>query len=253
MNLTAILIDDERNSREALRKKIINYCPGVSIVAECSDGEEGLAAINTHSADVVFLDIEMPRMNGLVMLQKLQAKPFEVIFTTAYNQYAIDAIKASALDYLVKPVDVQELVQAIEKVNKRRQQMHNKQLEVLESWLLGAQNKIEKIAVSTSAGFEIIPLEQIVFLEAVSNYTHIHLVHKRILVASKTLKEFEDILPVENFCRIHNASLVNVTSIVKYIKGDGGQVVLSDGSLLDVARRRKDELLQKIRTVVFRI
>lgn len=253
MGLTAILIDDERNSREALRKKLISNCPGVSIVAECSDGEEGLAAINAYSADIVFLDIEMPRMNGLVMLQKLQTRPFEVIFTTAYNQYAIDAIKASAIDYLVKPVDVRELVQAVEKVNKHRQQLHNKQLEVLESWLSGTQNKIEKIAVSTSAGFEIIPLEQIVFLEAISNYTHIHLVHKRVLVASKTLKEFEDILPVESFCRIHNASLVNVTSIVKYIKGDGGQVILSDGAILDVARRRKDELLQKIRMGVFKI
>ncbi len=242
--IKAILIDDEKNSRESLRKKLQSHCPEVQVVAECANGEEGLAAIEQHQPDVVFLDIEMPHMNGFTMLQQLPQKNFALIFTTAYNQYAINAIRHSAIDYLVKPVEVTELVAAVARVTlQKKEHLQKGQLEILDQ-LLSRQQAPAKIAVATSAGLEIIEIEKILYLEATNNYTFIHTAGEKPLLASKTLKEFEDILPPELFFRIHNASLVNLAAIKKYNKGEGGQVTLVNGTLLDVARRRKEELLQ---------
>ncbi len=248
--IKAILIDDEKNSRESLRKKLQVHCPLVVIAAECANGLEGLAAIELHQPDLVFLDIEMPHMNGFTMLEQLPRQNFGLIFTTAYNQYAINAIRHSALDYLVKPVEVTELTQAVARLANQRPQAGAlpAQLEILQQ-LMARQQQPRRIAVATSTGLEIILIDQIIYLEATGNYTYIHFAAEKPLLASKTLKEFEDMLPPELFFRIHNASLVNVTAIKKYNKGDGGQVTLVNGTLLDVARRRKDELLQLLLTV----
>jgi two-component system, LytTR family, response regulator len=242
--IKAVLIDDEKNSRESLRKKLQTHCPEVQVLAECANGQEGLVAIEQHKPDMVFLDIEMPHMNGFTMLQQLPQKNFALIFTTAYNQYAINAIRHSAIDYLVKPVEVTELVNAVARATmQQKAQVQQGQLEILDQ-LLTRQKASAKIAVATSAGLEIIEIEKILYLEAANNYTFIHTAGEKPLLASKTLKEFEDILPPEFFFRIHNASLVNLAAIKKYNKGEGGQVTLVNGTLLDVARRRKDELLQ---------
>lgn len=241
--IKAILIDDEKNSRESLRKKLQSHCPQVQVVAECANGMEGIAAIELHGPDLVFLDIEMPHMNGFTMLQQLPQKNFALIFTTAYNQYAINAIRHSALDYLVKPVEVTELVQAVARVGQQQQAVQTSQLSILEQ-LMAKEQAPARIAVATQAGLEIIHIANIVYLEATGNYTHIYLSGEKPLLASKTLKEFEDILPTHQFFRIHNASLVNLAAIKKYNKGEGGQVVLTNGTLLDVARRRKEELVQ---------
>jgi two-component system, LytTR family, response regulator len=252
--LKAILIDDEKNSRESLRKKIATHCPDISVLAECANGQEGLSAIQQYKPDIIFLDIEMPHMNGFTMLQQLSERNFEIIFTTAFNQYAINAIRYSALDYLVKPVEVTELVQA---VDRARQQQHrndtSQQLEILAGYLSQQQKGPEKIAVSVSTGLEIIKVPDIIYLEATGNYTHIHMRDEKPLLASRTLKDFEDILPPSHFCRIHNAILVNVSYVKKYNRGDNGQVILSNGVLLDVARRRKDELLQLIQRLAIKI
>jgi len=242
--IKAILIDDEKNSRESLRKKLQVHCPNVQVIAECANGLEGIAAIEAHQPDVVFLDIEMPHMNGFTMLQQLPQKNFALIFTTAYNQYAINAIRHSALDYLVKPVEVTELVNAVAKVTEQqRQPIQSAQLSILEQ-LIAKETAPARIAVATQSGLEIIYISNIIYLEATGNYTYIYLSDEKPLLASKTLKEFEDILPTDQFFRIHNASLVNVSAIKKYNKGEGGQVVLTNGTLLDVARRRKEELMQ---------
>lgn len=247
--ITAILIDDEKNSRESLRKKIETHCAGVQVVAECASGAEGLAAIQQYHPALVFLDIEMPQMNGFTMLQQLPEKNFSLIFTTAYNQYAINAIRHSAIDYLVKPVEVTELTAAVARAAAAHQgRVQQSQFDLLDQ-LLYRQQAPAKIAVATSSGLEIIAISQIIHLEATGNYTNIHLAEGKPLLASKTLKEFEDILPPEQFFRIHNASLVNLSAIKKYNKGEGGQVVLSNGIALDVARRRKDELLQLLLTL----
>lgn len=252
--MTAILIDDEKNSRESLRKKIETHCPQINVVAECSNGKEGLSAINKHDPAIVFLDIEMPQMNGFTMLQQLSERDFDLIFTTAYNQYAINAIRYSALDYLVKPVDVGELKNAVEKVRqKTNPSVNNQQLAILANYLSKQKQIPEKIAVAISSGLEIIDISDIIYLEATGNYTNIYMTEGKHLLSSKTLKEFEDILPPSLFFRIHNGSLVNASFIKKYNRGDGGQVLLSNGVILDVARRRKDELLQLLQKLATKI
>ena len=252
--LTALLIDDEKNSRESLRKKLESHCPQVRILDECSNGQEGLLALAQYQPDMVFLDIEMPHINGFTMLQKLPKIEFELIFTTAYNHYAIQAIRFSALDYLVKPIDIQELTSAIKRVEeKKNRQPNTNQLDLLMNYLQLQKTVPSKMAVSTASGLEIVDIETVVCFEAVGNYTNIHFTTGSPLLSSKTLKEFEDLLPTETFFRIHNASLVNLSFIKKYDKSEGSQVILSNGMVLDVARRRKDELLQLIGKRMFKI
>lgn len=244
-HLTAIVIDDEKNSREAFIKKLQVHCPDVQLLTECSNGTEGIEAINSLKPQVVFLDIEMPQMNGFTMLQQLAVKDFHLVFTTAYNQYAIEAIRFSAFDYLVKPVDINELTNTINRIKEKVATDHTgEKLEVLIDHLINEKNKPSKIAIATMEGIDFVLMEDIIYLEAVGNYTTVHLINAKPILASKTLKDFEDILPANRFCRVHNGSIVNVAFIQKFIKGDGGQVVLSNGLLLDVARRRKDELLK---------
>ena len=252
--LKAILVDDEKNSRESLRKKIVAHCPQLTIIAECSNGQEGLEAIQQYHPEIVFLDIEMPHMNGFTMLQQLPERNFELVFTTAFNQYAINAIRYSALDYLVKPVDVAELINAVQRITeKKKPAIDEKQLEILTSYLSQQKQAPDKIAVSVLTGLEIIHIADILYLEATGNYTHIYLSGSKPLLSSKTLKEFEDILPPAIFCRIHNGSLVNISYVKKYNRGEGGQVVLTSGAVLDVARRRKDDLLQLLQKLATKI
>lgn len=243
--ITAIVIDDEKNSREALIKKLQMNCPDVQLLSECCNGQEGIDAINTLKPQVVFLDIEMPQMNGFAMLQRLNKKDFHLVFTTAYNQYAIDAIRFSAFDYLVKPVDVNELINTINRIKEKAAAEHTgEKLDLLITHLVHEKKQPSKIAIATMEGIDFVPMEDIVYLEAVGNYTTVHIKSGKPILASKTLKEFEDILPGSRFCRVHNGSIVNIAFIQKFIKGDGGQVMLSNGLLLDVARRRKEELLK---------
>jgi two-component system, LytTR family, response regulator len=243
--LTAILIDDETNSRAALRKKIASSCLNVQIVQECSNGLEGIAAIQQYKPHIVFLDIEMPHMNGFSMIEQIKEKIFDLVFTTAYNQYAINAIRMGAFDYLVKPVDVSELVAVVARITQKKQTQHNdERLQILLHEIKdnnGAAPK--KIAVATQEGLEILSIDTVVYMEAIGNYTQIYFTVGKPLLASKTLKDFEDLLQGAGFFRIHNASLVNMLFVKKYIKGDGGQVQLTNEIILDVARRRKDELI----------
>jgi two-component system LytT family response regulator len=243
--LTAIIIDDERRSRNTLRQKLAQHCPAVQVVAECENGEEGIKRIEEKDPAIVFLDVEMPRMNGFTMLQQLHKRNFELIFITAYDHYAIQAIKFSALDYLVKPIEIKELVQAIGRVEeKQRNSLPNQRLELLLQNL--EQNKEERlcIALPTNNGLEFIRMEYIVHLEAHDNYTHIFLNDNRKYVVSRTLKEFEELLPAKTFFRIHNSHIINKNFADRYIRGEGGQVVLSNGAVLDIAKRKKAEFLK---------
>ena len=245
--LTAIIIDDESNSRNALRQKLSNYCPDVMIIAECENGEEGIKNIDEKKPDIVFLDVEMPRMNGFTMLQQLQNKNFEVIFITAYDHYAIKAIKFSALDYLLKPVEVEDLKTAVEKVTqKRKQPAANNQVELLLQNLLDEKKEHQRIAISSMEGLLFVPTEDIIYLEANSNYTSFFLTGNRKIIATKTLKDFEELLPASIFIRIHHSYLINKNGVEKYIRGDGGQVLMKNGVMLDVARRKKDEFMKAV-------
>ena len=250
--LKAIIIDDERNSRNALRQKLMNHCPQVNIIAECENGEEGIIAISEIKPDIIFLDVEMPRMNGFTMLQQLQlqnpaAMGFEIIFITAYDHYAIKAIKFSALDYLVKPVEITDLKTAVEKAGeKRKKPAANLALETLLYNLMNKEKEQHRIAIPSMEGLQFVNTGDIIYLEAVSNYTNFHLASNKKIIVSKTLKDFEDLLPASIFIRIHHSYIININCIEKYLKGEGGQVVMKNGVALDVARRKKEEVLKMI-------
>lgn len=245
--LSAIIIDDEASSRNSLRQKINLYCPEVEIMAECESGEQGIKTIEEKFPDIVFLDVEMPRMNGFTMLQQLTNRSFELIFTTAYDHYAIRAIRFSALDYLVKPVAVEELKTAIEMVKQKREQhIPNERLEALLHNLVDEKNLNNRLAVPSMESLVFIELSDIIYLEAESNYTIIHIESASKLTVSKTLKDFEELLPHTVFLRIHHSYIINKNRIKKYLKGEGGQVIMSNGQTLDVARRKKDEFMKAI-------
>lgn len=245
--LQAILIDDESSSRNSLRQKVLAYCPDIAIVAECESGEEGLKAIEEKKPDIVFLDVEMPRMNGFTMLQQLKNRSFELIFTTAYDHYAIKAIRYSALDYLVKPVEVEELKESVKKAREKREQnTPNARVETLLHNLLDEKSLHSRIAIPSMEGLQFIETGAIIYLEAKSNYTEIFVKDLPKITVAKTLKEFDDLLPSSAFVRIHHSYLINKNHVLKYIKGEGGQVVMRNGSILDVARRKKEEFMKAI-------
>lgn len=245
--LTAIIIDDESSSRNTLRQKLANYCPEVTILGECEDGQEGIKNIEEKRPDIIFLDVEMPRMNGFTMLQQLHNRNFELIFITAYDYYAIKAIKFSALDYLVKPVEVEDLKLAVAKAaQKKTPSSGNERLELLLQNLMNEKKEQQRIAIPSMDGLQFVSMNDIVYLEAQSNYTIIYLRDTYKLTVSKTLKDFEELLPATVFIRIHHSHIINKNAVEKYIKGEGGQVVMKNGTTLDVARRKKEEFIKAI-------
>ena len=241
--LTAIIIDDELKGRIALKQKIHDYCTDILLEGEAENGMEGIKLIEAIHPDIVFLDIEMPRMDGFEMLHRLPGKNFHLIFTTAYDQYAIKAIKYAAFDYLLKPIDIEELKLAVSKIHSNQQIYTGKKLELLDQNIHG-KNAFNKIAVSTLDGLLFFDIKDIVHLEANSNYTTIYFNNRPKLIASKTLKDFEELLPADIFFRTHHSHLINLNFIKRYIKGDGGQIELLNGNYADVSRRKKDEFLK---------
>lgn len=245
--IRAIIIDDESSSRNALRQKLMNHCAEVNIIAECENGEQGIKSIEENKPDIIFLDVEMPRMNGFTMLQQLNEHDFEIIFITAYDHYAIKAIRFSALDYLVKPVEVSDLRIAVAKAAaKRKKRSGNQSLETLLHNLTKNKKEQHRIAIPSMEGLQFVEITDIVYLEAQSNYTIFWLTENKKITVSKTLKDFEELLPQNIFFRIHHSYIININHIDRYIKGDGGQVLMKNGVLLDVARRKKEEFMKAI-------
>ena len=188
----------------------------------------------------------MPRMNGFEMLNELKEKNFHVIFTTAYDQYAIKAIKYAAFDYLLKPVDIEELKSAVAKIDTTEIGQTKKQADLLQQNLQHPKKLLHKLAIPTLEGLFFYNINDIIRLEANSNYTYIWFSNNTKILASKTLKEFEELLPEDIFFRTHHSHLINLNFIKRYIKGDGGQIELQNGSFVDVSRRKKDEFLKAI-------
>jgi two-component system LytT family response regulator len=245
--LKAIIIDDETRSRDVLRQKLATYCADITIIAECENGEEGIKNIEEKNPDLVFLDVEMPRMNGFTMLHQLHNRNFELIFITAYDHYAITAIKYSALDYLVKPIEIDDLKAAVEKaVQRRKQFISNERLELLLQNLMNREKGQQRIAIPSINGLQFVAAADIIYLEALSNYTNFYLVENKKITVSKTLKDFEELLQPSTFVRIHHSYIININFVDKYIKGEGGQVLMKNAVMLDVARRKKEEFLKAI-------
>lgn len=244
--IKAILIDDELNSLQNLQQKLEGFCPDVAIVAATQKPEEGLILIRQHQPDVVFLDIEMPKMSGFRMLEELGEYDFDIIFTTAYNHYSVDAIRISAFDYLVKPIGIEELQHAVERLSKSLHKQTKEKIDILKKSLSDNRSQDDKIAISTSEGIEFIPIKNIIHIESKSNYSKIFLMDGKSIIVTKILKDFEEMLLPYNFYRVHNSHLINLNYIQKYVRSQGGHVQLQDGTLIDISRRKKEEFLKMI-------
>jgi two-component system LytT family response regulator len=244
--LKAILIDDELSSLQNLQQKLVEFCPDVQIIASAQKPEDAILLIRQHKPDVIFLDIEMPRMNGFRMLDELGEYDFDIVFTTAYNHYAVDAIRISAFDYLTKPVAIKDLQNAVERLAKHRSLHTKDKMELLRTSLQSVKSQEEKIAIPTSDGLEFIPIKNIVHIESSSNYSRIFFIDGKNILVTKLLGELEEILQPYHFYRVHNSHLINLSYIKKYIRGEGGQVVMQNGDTIDVARRKKEEFLKII-------
>jgi two-component system LytT family response regulator len=243
--IKAIIIDDEVHCIDTLSLLLKEYCREVQIMAECRSAKMGLEAIEKFEPSLVFLDIEMPTMNGFEILEHFSEIPFAVIFTTSYDQYAIKAIRFSALDYLLKPIDPNELVVAVKKVQEQRHLPMAEQFQMLLKQINEKEHHFNKIAVPTSEGFELIPADQVIKCEADDNYTHLFLKNKTKIIACRTLKEMEEQLhDFSFFVRVHHSYLVNLNEVTKYIRGEGGYLVMSDDSTVNVSRSRKEALMK---------
>ncbi|MEP3389661.1 MAG: LytTR family DNA-binding domain-containing protein [Reichenbachiella sp.] len=244
--LKAILVDDEQDSRQILSNYLSKYCPQVDLKAECKNIQEGLASIKAHQPDLVFLDIEMPFGTGFDLLEQLDEVNFETVFVTAYDNYAIQALNMSAAYYLLKPLDIDELVTAVEKIHEERKQSKNSfHVQVLLDNIKHENERPKKIMLPTFEGFEIVPIDQIIYCEADDNFTKFHLkdVIKPLLI-SKTLKHFENMLPTNKFVRIHRSSLINTDYVIRYTKGKGGYVTMENQVELEVSPKKKPQFLE---------
>lgn len=245
--IKALIIDDEKHCCDNLQWQLQQYCPEIEIAAVCMTSANGLNEIYTQQPQLVFLDVEMPGMSGFEMLEKLTDINFDIVFTTAFNQYAIRAIKFGALDYLVKPVDKDELRAAVDKVIKRTNSDSLKQLTALLTHIRKSNDlSFQKIALPTIHGYELIPLNNIMYCESKSNYTSIYLNNSQQILVSRTLKDIEELLDTEPFFRIHNSYLVNLQYAIRYTRGEGGFLVLNNATTLPVSRNKKEELLKLI-------
>lgn len=249
--LNALLVDDEVNNLESLAFLLENDCDGVKVVSKCTNAKDARAYLLSNKVDVVFLDINMPGENGFQLLSSLDYQNFKIIFITAYNEFALQAIKASALDYILKPVSIDELQIAIDKLKKSIQNKSEqaKDHHLLDHFLnnIGKIQMPQKIALPQLGGISFIEVDNIVSIQADSNYSIIHLNTMQKLVISKTLKDFEDILEGNQFVRIHKSYIVNLRYIKEYNTADGGIVKMTDGNQWSISRRQLENFLEKMK------
>lgn len=243
--LKAIIIDDEPDNVKLLALQLKMYCPAVVVVAACTKSKDGLVKIRELQPDLVFLDIEMPVMNGFELLEQVSDVPFQVIFVTAYDKFAVKAFKYSALDYLLKPVDANELSLAVAKAGKSAP-ADERQLGMLKKQLhAGPAFLPDKIALPYQNGVAFTDIDHIVYCEAKDNYTLFQLKDGSQHVAAKTLKSIQEILEERNFLRVHRQYLVNLAHIIKYVKGESAYLVMADQKNIPVSRSQKDKLAER--------
>ena len=246
--IRVVLVDDEPQSCKSLAIKLKDIAEDIEIAGSFHHPDKAITGIMKIKPSVVFLDIEMPGMNGFQMLEKMEEFDFEVIFVTAYDEYTLNALRISALDYLLKPVDTEDLKNALTRIRKkismRENSSHTKeQLELLGD-TLKERHAPKRLALATLQGIVFLKINEIIRVEALSNYSTFFLINKQKIMVSKTLKEFEPILTMQNFFRINRSCIVNTDYIVKYKNEDGGVVELQDGSEIGVGPHRKNELIE---------
>lgn len=244
--IKAILIDDEKDALITLSKKIQMYCDGIEVIAQCNSAKEGLTAINNLNPDLVLLDIEMPWMNGFELLGCLGDKlDFSIVFVTAYDQYAIQAFKVKAMDYLLKPVDKDDLIACVEGIKQQFKKIKQQDVKDLMAEMHKPLN-LKRIMIHSSDGIEVLMLEEILYCQAASNYTYIFTTDGRKILASKTLSDIDKSLQQNNFVRVHKSYTANLKFVQRYSSSDGGSLVFRDGQAIPVSRRKKDEVLTAI-------
>jgi len=244
--IKAFIVDDEPYCCKTLSLLLDRYCPEVQVTGIFNNGLEGLQAINVSSPDLVFLDVQMPKMNGFEMLEKLASINFHLIFTTSFDQYALKAFRFSAIDYLLKPVDREELQKAVQKVLKRSEIPASEQLQIMFQKLYHPAASVHKIALPTMEGLQMIPVQSIISCEADDNYTTLILKDNKKIVVSCTLKVIEEMLEDHSFIRVHRSFLVNLDEVEKYVKADGGYVVMSNGTHVYISKNKKEVLLKQL-------
>lgn len=249
--ISAIIVDDEERHHDTLGKMLNTFCPDINIVGNAKNVSEAVELINDRNPKIVFLDIEMPGGNGFTLFENFEIPPFEVIFTTAHDLYAINAIKYAALDYLMKPINIRELQEAVSRAakvlsRKKNTTISNEKIDVLKSNLKLEDKRFTKIALPSSEGIDFIEADTIIRAEAERSYSNFYLESGKKILVSKPLKEYEALLEQCNFFRIHKSHMINLNHIQKYIKGKGGYVIMKDGSHVDVSVRKKEDLLNRL-------
>lgn len=248
-SIRTIIIDDEADGRQAVALALAKYAPQVEVVGICESPEKGIQAIRRYKPNLVFLDINMPNMSGFDLLDQLQPVDFEIIFVSAYDQYAMKAIKFSALDYLVKPVDPDDLKFAVSKMEQKLQHAPDQMAYLSFIHNIKFRNQgIKRIAVPGMGSISFFEAVDIIFLKADGSYTTLFLKGGKEEVVAKHLKDFETMLGESGFCRVHHSYLINLTHVQKYIKGEGGSVLLTNNHHIDISRRKKDEFLKLMST-----
>lgn len=249
--IKAVIVDDEELGRNVLKNLIQKYIPSVQVVGEAASVKEAKKVIAAQIPSLIFLDIEMPGGSGFDLLEQIENPPFSVIFTSAYNQYAVKAFKYSAVDYLLKPINIDELTAAVKKLSEP-QGKKNMQLALehfMESFQQGGVSKTNKVALPTLEGLVFIDISDIVRCEADGKYTFCYMVNGQKLHSTRSLIDFEGQLTAHGFCRIHHAHLVNLNHIKNYVKGVGGYVVMSNGDSVVVSKRKKEEFIRRSKKI----
>lgn len=244
--IRAVIIDDEKDSIDTLKWKLENYCPEVSVISSFEKPADGVSYLKKNPVDLVFLDIEMPMLTGFDVLEELGRDiSFDIIFITAYDNFGIQAVKFSALDYLLKPVQNKELKEAIDKhLKKSQQKIPSEQIDLLLNNVQAERKgKRGRIALASKESIEFVDPNDIVVCEANSNYTNVYLIEGRKRVISKTLKEFEEMLMQFDFFRPHNSHLINLARVKEFIRGDGGYLVMENKMKIPVSKNKKEELM----------
>lgn len=245
--INSIIVDDEPGNVITLRELLRHYCPDVNVIGTAADSVKGFESISKLNPDLVFLDIEMPYGNAFDLLDQLSPVKFEVIFITAFDNYAVKAFKYAALDYILKPVSIEELKLAVNKVKKRLdEKIENVRVTTLLNNLKAAGSQNSKIGLATDNGFLLEEVHNILYLEASGSYTFVFTRENKKYTIAKSLKEFEEVLPEPFFCRIHHSYIINMAGIKKYSKGRGGMVEMVNGTCIDVAVRKKELFLERL-------
>lgn len=243
--IRAVIIDDEPNAVGLLALRLSQHCPNVEVVASCTNSNKGVQAILDHRPDLVFLDIEMPQLNGFQVLEAVAGVSFALVFVTAYDKFALKAFRYSAVDYLLKPIDTQELIQAVQRVEKH-QKTAPEQFEHLKQQFSNLGKSLpDRIALPYQNGVAFVDMKDILYCESDDNYTKFHLSDGQHYLATKSLRDIQDLLEERDFLRVHRQYLINLSHIKKFVKGEGSYVVMSNQQTIPVSRAQKDRLMER--------